>query len=52
MILKFNELNLSNEVQRAVKEMGFEEATPIQSQTIPAIMQGKDIIGQAHTGTG
>ncbi len=52
MILKFNELNLSNEVQRAVKEMGFEEATPIQSQTIPAIMQGKDIIGQAQTGTG
>ena len=32
--------------------MGFEEATPIQSQTIPAIMQGKDIIGQAQTGTG
>ncbi len=52
MIQKFNELNLSNEVQRAVKEMGFEEATPIQSQTIPAIMQGKDIIGQAQTGTG
>lgn len=52
MILKFNELNLSNEVQRAVKEMGFEEATPIQSQTIPAIIQGKDIIGQAQTGTG
>ena len=52
MILKFNELNLSAEVQRAVKEMGFEETTPIQSQTIPAIMQGRDIIGQAQTGTG
>lgn len=51
-INKFNELNLSSEVQRAVKEMGFEETTPIQSETIPVIMQGKDIIGQAQTGTG
>ncbi len=52
MIVKFNELNLSLEVQKAVLDMGFEESTPIQTQTIPAIMQGKDIIGQAQTGTG
>lgn len=51
-VLKFNELNLSSEVQRAVREMGFEETTPIQSQAIPIIMQGRDIIGQAQTGTG
>ncbi len=50
--LKFEELNLSKEVQRAVVDMGFEEATPIQSQAIPVILTGKDIIGQAQTGTG
>ena len=48
--LKFEELNLSKEVQRAIADMGFEEATPIQSQAIPAVLSGKDIIGQAsHT---
>lgn len=50
--LIFTELNLSKEVERAVAEMGFEEATPIQSQSIPYIMDGKDVIGQAQTGTG
>ncbi len=50
--LKFEDLNLSKEIQRAVADMGFEEATPIQSEAIPVIMQGKDIIGQAQTGTG
>lgn len=50
--LKFEELNLSKEIERAITDMGFEEATPIQSQAIPIIMQGKDIIGQAQTGTG
>ena len=32
--------------------MGFEEATPIQSETIPVALEGKDVIGQAQTGTG
>ena len=50
--LKFDELELSEEILKAVKEMGFEEATPIQSQAIPFILQGKDVIGQAQTGTG
>lgn len=50
--VKFEELNLSNDVLKAVADMGFEEATPIQSQAIPAILEGKDIIGQAQTGTG
>src|SRR3989339_2228986 len=50
--LIFSELNLTKEVQKAIVEMGFEEATPIQSQTIPYILKGKDIIGQAQTGTG
>lgn len=50
--LFFKELNLSNEVQRALSEMGFEEATPIQSKAIPYILEGRDLLGQAQTGTG
>jgi len=50
--LKFEELSLSEEIQKAVKDMGFEEASPIQSEAIPLIFEGKDIIGQAQTGTG
>ncbi|TAL70112.1 MAG: DEAD/DEAH box helicase [Bacteroidetes bacterium] len=50
--LKFEELNLSGEMLRAVVDMGFEETTHIQSETIPTLMEGKDIIGQAQTGTG
>ena len=50
--LKFEELHLSDEMLRAVVEMGFEEPTHIQSETIPTLMEGKDIIGQAQTGTG
>ncbi|MEI8216850.1 MAG: DEAD/DEAH box helicase [Eubacteriales bacterium] len=48
----FKDLNLSKEIEKAISEMGFEEATPIQSLAIPQILQGKDIIGQAQTGTG
>jgi len=40
------------QLQKAVADMGFTEPTPIQSGTIPAIREGKDVIGQAHTGTG
>ncbi len=50
--LIFKGLNLSKEVQKAIFEMGFEEATPIQSLSIPHILEGKDVIGQAQTGTG
>lgn len=50
--VKFEEMNLSPEICRAIEDMGFEEATPIQSQSISKIMQGKDIIGQSQTGTG
>ncbi len=50
--LIFENLNLSEETQRALNEMGFEEATPIQSMAIPKILSGEDIIGQAQTGTG
>lgn len=50
--LRFEELNLSPEMLDAVKDMGFEEASPIQSEAIPVILKDKDIIGQAQTGTG
>lgn len=50
--LKFEEMNLSAEICKAVLDMGFEEATPIQSQAISVIMEGKDVIGQSQTGTG
>ena len=50
--LRFEAMNLSKEVQRAISDMGFEEASPIQSQAIPIVLDGKDMIGQAQTGTG
>lgn len=48
----FNELGLSDPVIRAISDMGFEETTPIQERTIPAALEGKDLVGQAQTGTG
>ena len=50
--MKFNELELKEELLRAIEDMGFEEATPIQEQAISAVMEGRDVIGQAQTGTG
>lgn len=50
--LRFDEINLSEEIKKAISAMGFEEMSPIQSQSIPVILEGKDIIGQAQTGTG
>lgn len=50
--ITFEELGLCSEIERAVRFMGFEEASPIQTKAIPAIISGKDIIGQAQTGTG
>lgn len=48
----FNELNLSEGLLRAIAEMGFEEPSPIQKQSIPTMLDNEDIIGQAQTGTG
>ena len=50
--VRFEELDLMPQIQRAVKEMGFEEASAIQAKAIPVVMSGKDMIGQAQTGTG
>ncbi len=48
----FEDLKVSHELKKAIADMGFEEPTPIQAQAIPVALQGKDIIGQAQTGTG
>ena len=48
----FQELGLSGEIIRALKENGFEEPFPIQEAAIPLVLKGVDVIGQAHTGTG
>ena len=50
--MKFSELGLSDSLLSAISSSGFEEATPIQAETIPMVLQGKDVIGQAQTGTG
>ncbi|MWV51838.1 DEAD/DEAH box helicase [Streptococcus uberis] len=50
--MKFTEFNLSEDIQSAVVTAGFEKASPIQEMTIPLALEGKDVIGQAQTGTG
>ncbi|HET9130599.1 MAG TPA: DEAD/DEAH box helicase, partial [Terriglobia bacterium] len=48
----FSALPLTQEIQDAISEMGFIQATQIQSETIPLLLEGKDVVGQAQTGTG
>jgi ATP-dependent RNA helicase DeaD len=48
----FVELGLSPEILKAVEKMGFEEASPIQSEAIPILMSGSDVVGQSQTGSG
>ena len=50
--LIFKDINVSDEVKKAIMDMGFEELTHIQDLSIPHILEGKDVIGQAQTGTG
>ena len=50
--MHFNELNLSNELLRAVEELGYTEMTEIQQQSIPLLLEGKDVVGRSNTGTG
>ena len=48
----FKTLNLSNRIMRAIEAEGYETATPIQAQTIPPLLEGRDVMGVAQTGTG
>ncbi len=50
--IRYEDSKIDERILRAVKEMGFEVMTPIQSQAIPVLLEGKDVIGQAQTGTG
>ncbi len=50
--MRFEELNLSKEVLKALKDIGFSEMTEIQQKSIPAVMEGSDVIGRSNTGTG
>ncbi len=50
--VRFDELQLDERIFRAVTDMGFEAASPIQAQAIPVQMEGRDVVGQAQTGTG
>ena len=50
--MNFEELCLDPRILRAVTEMGFEQASPIQAKSIPIALEGRDMIGQAQTGTG
>ena len=51
-ITTFGDIQLSKKLLSAISDMGFEEPSPIQSQTIPLVLEGHDVIGQAQTGTG
>ena len=50
--LSFDDLGLSSAVLQSVKESGYEQPSPIQEASIPPILAGKDVLGQAQTGTG
>lgn len=49
---KFTNFNLQQQVLKAIHDMGFEEPSPIQEASIPVILEGRDVVGQAQTGTG
>lgn len=48
----FEQIQVKEELLQAIRKMGFEEPTPIQEQAIPPLLEGRDIVGQAQTGTG
>ena len=48
----FSQLQLAEPLSRAVAEMGYTSMTPIQAQAIPMVLQGRDVMGAAQTGTG
>ena len=50
--IPFSEFGLSEPVMQAIDDIGYEEATPIQTETIPLLLSGRDVIGQSQTGTG
>ena len=51
-VIPFDQLALSAPVLKALEDVGYETPSPIQTQTIPLLLQGRDVLGQAQTGTG
>ena len=49
---KFSELGLSDDIIKGISDMGFEDVFPIQEAVIPVLLTGRDVVGQAHTGSG
>jgi ATP-dependent RNA helicase RhlE len=52
VVMSFDSLGLNPDILRAVAEQGYVEPTPIQQQAIPAVLQGRDLMASAQTGTG
>ena len=50
--MKFEDLNLAPAILKAIRESGYEIPTPVQAQAIPAVLNGKDVLAGAQTGTG
>lgn len=48
----FDDLALGKPVLKALNDIGYEKPSPIQAQTIPVLLEGRDVLGQAQTGTG
>ncbi len=52
MVIPFDQLKLSAPVLKALIDVGYETPSPIQMMTIPLMLEGRDVLGQAQTGTG
>ena len=51
-VVPFSELELSVPILKALNDVGYETPSPIQAETIPLLLEGRDVLGQAQTGTG
>ncbi|MCK5334824.1 MAG: DEAD/DEAH box helicase, partial [Gammaproteobacteria bacterium] len=51
-ITSFDQLNLNEFLLKALNDVGYEKPSPIQAETIPLLLEGRDVLGQAQTGTG
>ena len=49
---EFKELGLNDDILKGIKDLGYKEAFPIQEAVIPVLLAGRDVVGQAHTGSG
>ena len=49
---KFKDLGLNDDILKGIVDLGFDEAFPIQEAVIPVLLTGRDVVGQAHTGSG